>query len=273
MLVDWFTVGAQILNFLILVWLLKHFLYKPVLNAIDERQKRIAAELKDAAAQKLAAQKECDEFSAKSQALDEQRSALMGKAAEEAKVLREHLLADARREADSLRVQQESAMRSDQARLGEEITRTAAQEVFAIVRKTLSDLAAADLEERMGGMFARRLRSMNSTAKEALAAALRTSPEPAMVRSTFAMPIKEQATIQTALNEVFGAEVRARFDAAPDAIDGIELSVGGQKIGWNVEEYLKGFEQKLASLLDPRVAAVAESVVGTASDAGRAGSG
>ena len=49
MLIDWFTVGAQVLNFLILVWLLKRFLYKPILNAIDAREKRIAAELADAA--------------------------------------------------------------------------------------------------------------------------------------------------------------------------------------------------------------------------------
>jgi F-type H+-transporting ATPase subunit b len=44
MLIDWFTVAAQIVNFLILVWLLKHFLYKPILDAIDAREKRIAAE-------------------------------------------------------------------------------------------------------------------------------------------------------------------------------------------------------------------------------------
>jgi len=37
MLIDWFTVGAQALNFLILVWLLKRFLYKPILDAIDAR--------------------------------------------------------------------------------------------------------------------------------------------------------------------------------------------------------------------------------------------
>jgi F-type H+-transporting ATPase subunit b len=44
MLIDWFTVGAQALNFLILVWLLKRFLYKPILDAIDAREKRIAAD-------------------------------------------------------------------------------------------------------------------------------------------------------------------------------------------------------------------------------------
>jgi F-type H+-transporting ATPase subunit b len=48
MLIDWFTVVAQVLNFLILVWLLKRFLYRPILNAIDVREKRIAAEVADA---------------------------------------------------------------------------------------------------------------------------------------------------------------------------------------------------------------------------------
>ena len=45
MLIDWFTVGAQAVNFLILVWLLRRFLYQPILRAIDTREQRIAAEL------------------------------------------------------------------------------------------------------------------------------------------------------------------------------------------------------------------------------------
>jgi len=57
MLIDWFTVGAQALNFLILVWLMRRYLYKPIINAIDAREKRIAAELADAAAKQAEAQK------------------------------------------------------------------------------------------------------------------------------------------------------------------------------------------------------------------------
>ncbi len=45
MLIDWFTVVAQAINFLILVWLLQRFLFKPILGAIDEREKGIAAQL------------------------------------------------------------------------------------------------------------------------------------------------------------------------------------------------------------------------------------
>ena len=49
MLIDWFTVGAQAVNFLVLVWLLRRFLYRPILKAIDAREKRIADQLADAA--------------------------------------------------------------------------------------------------------------------------------------------------------------------------------------------------------------------------------
>src|SRR5208282_2974056 len=99
MLIDWFTVGAQALNFLILVWLMRRFLYKPVLHAIDEREKRIAAELADAAAKKAEAAKERDEFQHKQAEFDQQRAALLKQATDEAAVERHRLLDVARQAA------------------------------------------------------------------------------------------------------------------------------------------------------------------------------
>ncbi len=101
MLIDWFTVGAQMLNFLILVWLMKRFLYKPILNAIDAREKLIAAELADAEAKKAEAQKERDEFQHKNEEFDQQRAALLKKATDEAKAERQRLLDEARQDSRS----------------------------------------------------------------------------------------------------------------------------------------------------------------------------
>ena len=102
MLIDWFTVGAQALNFLILVWLMKRFLYKPILHAIDAREKRIAAELANADAKKAEAQKERDEFQHKNEEFDQQRAALLSKATDEAQAERQRLLDEARKAADRL---------------------------------------------------------------------------------------------------------------------------------------------------------------------------
>ena len=259
MLIDWFTVGAQVLNFLILVWLLKHFLYKPILNAIDAREKRIAAELADADAKKTEAQKERDDFQNKNKVFDEQRSALLGKAADEAKVERERLLDEARKAAESLRATQATALRNDHARLGSEITRLAKNEVFGIARKTLADLATVSLEERVGEVFTRRLREMDGKAKALLGAALKSSSEPAVVRSTFDLGAAQRAAIQNALNETFSAEIRIRFETSPDLISGIELTANGQRVAWSIADYLASLGKAVDELLKKKDEAAAKA--------------
>src|SRR3990172_2764168 len=123
MLIDWFTVGAQALNFLVLVWLLKRFLYQPILEAIDAREQRIAKELADADAKKAEAQKERAEFQHKNEAFEQQRAALLGKATDEAKAERQRLLAEARQAADALTAKRQDALRSEQRSLNEALSR------------------------------------------------------------------------------------------------------------------------------------------------------
>ena len=103
MLINWFTVLAQAVNFLILVWLLKRFLYKPILHAIDEREKGIAAQLAEAKAKKAEVKKDRDTFQHKNEAFDQERATLLKKATEEAAAERQRLLDEARKDADALR--------------------------------------------------------------------------------------------------------------------------------------------------------------------------
>jgi F-type H+-transporting ATPase subunit b len=250
MLIDWFTVGAQALNFLVLVGLLKHFLYKPILGAIDVREKRIAKELADADAKRTEAQRERDDFQSKNKAFDEQRGALLGKAADEAKAERERLLDEARKETDTLRANRREALGNEARNLNQAIVRRTQQEVFAIARKVLAELATADLEERLGQVFIRRLREMDGKTKEGLAEALRTSAGPALVRSVFDQPPQQRAAIQNAVNETFSADVHLRFETAPDLVGGIELTANGQKLAWTIADYLTSLEKGVGELLN-----------------------
>ena len=113
MLIDWFTVGAQLLNFIILVWLMKRFLYQPVLDAIAAREQKIAAELADAAATKAEAHRQQDEFRKKNQAFDEQRAELLRQARDAAKAERERLQLEAREAADAASAQRAKALLAD----------------------------------------------------------------------------------------------------------------------------------------------------------------
>ena len=249
MLIDWFTVGAQALNFLILVWLMKRFLYKPILHAIDEREKRIAAELANAETKKAEAQKERDDFQHKNAEFDQQRAAMMSKATAEAQAESQRLLDEARKAAVALISKQQETLRDEEHNLHQAIIRRTQSEVFAIARKTLTDLATTSLEERLGEVFTRRLREMNGDGRKSLGAALKTASVPAVVRSTFDMPAEQRAAIQNALNETFSAEIRVQFETAPDLVSGIELTTNGQKVGWSIADYLSSMETNVAKLL------------------------
>ncbi|HEX5550783.1 MAG TPA: F0F1 ATP synthase subunit delta [Nitrospira sp.] len=249
MLIDWFTVGAQVVNFLILVWLLKRFLYRPILNAIDAREKRIAAELADAAAKQTGAQKERDEFQHKNEEFDRQRAALLRQATDEAKAERQRLLDDAREAAADLSAKRQETLRNDAHNLNQAISRRTQQEVFAIARKALMDLATTSLEERLAEVFIRRLQEMDGKTKAGLTAALKTASNPALVRSAFDLPTEQRAAIQKALNEAFSGEIHVRFATAPDLVSGIELTTNGHKVAWSIADYLVSLEKGIAELL------------------------
>jgi F-type H+-transporting ATPase subunit b len=140
-------------------------------------------------------------------------------------------------------------LNSDARSLNQAIRRRTQQEVFAIARKALADLATTSLEERLGEVFTRRLREMDGPAKEDLGKTLATSSEPALVRSSFDLPEAERAKIQNALNETFSAEVRIRFETAPELVSGIELTTNGQKLGWSIADYLVAMEKSVSELV------------------------
>jgi len=251
MVIDWFTVIAQALNFFILVWLLKHFLYKPILNAIDEREKKIATELANADAQKADAQKEHDEFQHKNEAFDAERAALLAKVTDDAGAERKRLFDDARKAADAWSAQRAESQKTDAHNLNQALTRLTQQEVFAIARSALKDLAATGLEERMSDVFIQRVRALTGPPKDGLAGALKTLSSPALVRSAFDLPPPQRAAIQKALNETFSADIHLTFETAPDLISGIELSANGQKVAWSLADYLASLEKGVEKLLTP----------------------
>ena len=253
MLIDWFTVGAQALNFLILVWLMKRFLYKPILHAIDEREKKIAAELANADAKKAQAEKEQEEFKRKNEEFDKERAGLFSKATAEAQSERQRLLDEARKAATTLGSKLQEALRSQEQDLHQDIHRRTQQEVFAITRKALTDLATTDLEERISEVFIRRLREMDGKAKQNLAEVLKKTSDPALLRSAFDLPQKQRAVIQNALNETFSAEIQLRFETVPDLISGIELTANGQKVAWSIADYLASMEKGIHELSQPKL--------------------
>jgi F-type H+-transporting ATPase subunit b len=252
MLIDWFTVGAQAVNFLILVWLLKRFLYKPVLAAIDERERRIAAELQNADQKKAEAQKEQTDFLHKNEEFERLRLALLLEVTNSGKTERDRLLDAARTDTENLRSQSKKALHDELDKLNQTIETLAVEEVFSIARKTLVDLADTSLEERVTDLFIHRLHDLDGKQKANLTASLHSASGPVLVRSAFELPAPQKMAIEETVKPIFGEGTGIEFETKPDLISGIELTANGQKIAWSIADYLTSLKGSMSGLLEPK---------------------
>jgi F-type H+-transporting ATPase subunit b len=248
--IDWFTIAAQAINFLILVWLMKRFLYKPILNAIDTREKRLVAEIADANAKEAAAKQKLDEFQQKNEAFDRQRDTLMSQMTEEVKAERQRLMDEARKAADDFSAKRQEILRNDIHKMKQSISVKLREEAFSIARKTLADLGTPNLEKYLVEVFINHLHEIDSKTKEALAGGRKISSDPAILRSAFNLSEEQRITIKNALNEIFPPEINVQFETSPDLVIGIELIVNGQKMSWNIGNYLTSMENEANILMD-----------------------
>ena len=249
MLIDWFTVIAQAVNFLLLVWLMKRFLYQPILKALDAREKRIAAELADADAKEAEAVKARDEFKRRNEEFDRQRDTMLSKATEEAAKERSRLFDAVRRDADSMRDKLQDQLGSEYRNLHDEFALRTRAEVFAIARKTLADLAGESLEERMTNVFIVRLKNLDSGERKNLADLLVSPETPVLIRSAFGLAPAQQAAIEDAVRSTLATKAPVRFEIVPDLIGGIELILHGHKVAWSIADYLASLEKDVNELL------------------------
>lgn len=249
MLFDWFTIAAQIINFLILLWLLQRFLFGPIVRVMNEREQRIeqrmrAAEERQNEADRLARdhRERLDEFEC-------QRAAMLETAQADAERQRLEMVEQAREETDRMRTRWQAAIRrSQQTFLGDLSRRTGAQ-IVEIARGALGDLAEADLEKQIVGVFLERLWQLPPDEQTELRRIQAQTQQPVLFRSAFALPATQRQRIASVVDELLGKRLAVEFETMPDMICGVSLVVGGREIAWNIQSYLETLERQFVQVL------------------------
>jgi len=242
MLIDWFTLFAQALNFLILIGLMKRFLYKPILAALDQREQFIATELTSAKQKQISAEEMSREFKQKNQQFEEQRTELFNNAVKEAQGEHARLLALARADAAALSLKQQQGLQSEARNLNQAIFQHAQKEVFSLTQKVLLDLAGVTLEERVVETFLQRLRSVGGEEKAGLSTVLTTAADPLIIKTTFDLSPAQRSTIENTLKENFAMESEILFEKSQVQICGIKLIANGHEVAWNIADYLQSMK-------------------------------
>lgn len=253
MLIDWFTVAAQLINFLILVWLMQRFLYKPILDAIDAREQGIVKRLADAKSTEEKALKEHEEYKKKNKMFEQEHAALLGKVAEEVEAERKRRLKEVNEEADSQATKWQEALSNETRKFNQSLGRRIQDEVFSISRKALMEMANVKLESQVADVFICRLHALSGETKNELATMLTNSSKATLIRSALELDPPQQKLVHQALQEVFDVDTKIRFETSPDLISGIELVVNDHKVAWSIDTYLASVKQEMADLLKAKV--------------------
>lgn len=245
MLIDSFTIIAQIINFLILIYLLKRFLFNRIIQIMDEREKQITDQMQDAKTAKETAQKELDEQQRIREELQEKWNEMLVQAKKDAQKKREELVKDARSKIDEEQKNWREAISKQRTAFLRDLRYLSCEQVCQMSRKVLSDLAGEKLENQLIENFLIQLGKLSKEEKNDFIRFIDKDERKIWVDSSFQLTREKESEIRKILEKIIGDKIEINFKVSPKLICGIETRTEGKKISWNIENYLDGLEEQL----------------------------
>lgn len=253
-LFDWFTVLAQIVNFLILVALLKHFLYARILKAIDSREGAIKARLAEAEEKVHEAELEKQDYEKRLGDLEAARDEMLQQGRQDAERTRLELTRKAREEISALEERWRADLERERSALFQDIRGRAAGEILFVVRRALHELACCDLDQCAARVFLNKLASLEAGAWKELAG------QAIVIRSASELPAEVRSAIEATLAMQAIPPSCVRFERAESLGWGLELRANGRKIAWSAEGYVDALEERLRDTLEKKAGEVSRAV-------------
>ena len=219
MRIDWWTLGFQTVNVLVLVWLLSRFLFKPVAQIIADRQQQAAALMRDAANARASAERDRTQAAEAVAALDAERATRLANATADADRLKASLLAAARADADALRAAaagEIDAMRRDASRAD---AARAAGFALEVAARLLDRLPPGARVDGFVEPLANAVRALPDEVREQIG----RQDEPLRLNAPRALSGDESARCRAALAAVLGHDATLQVDVDPALIAGLEL--------------------------------------------------
>jgi F-type H+-transporting ATPase subunit b len=245
-LINWFTVAAQIVNFLILVALLKHFLYGPIVAAMTAREGRIAAQLTAAQQKRQEAEQEEASLRQKIREIEEQRQEMLTEAERQTDAHKKELFSQARQEMEQIRQKWAASLTREKETFLQNLKQRLAQEVVAITRRALQEMGNLELEQRLTEVFLDRLRQLAPEEQTAIRESAQETGGELLVTTAFELSEEIRQKIATQVQEQFGRDLALRFATSGELLAGIELLTSSRKLAWSLGSFLDSLEEDLS---------------------------
>jgi F-type H+-transporting ATPase subunit b len=222
MRIDWWTLLLQAANFLVLVWLLQHFLYRPVLGIIVERQQRTESVIAEANAAKTAAEQLRAELEQQRGAIARERDLASEEAHAAARADAQRLLEKARADAEKLLAEDRQRLVRERAEAADALRQEAGELGLTIARRLLAETAAPGLDAPLLERLLARLGALAEPERRDLAGQLADGAALQLVTAGPVEPAVRDA-LRKQLQTLLGADTMVEFAEDAALIAGAEL--------------------------------------------------
>ncbi len=238
---NWSTVVLEMINFLVLVWILKRFLYKPVLQMIARRQAGIEQTLADAKALHVDAEKLREQYEGRLANWNEERQKARESLSQEMNAERtaklNELQSSLQQEREKARVA-EARHRADELRKMEE---TALKQGARFASRVLEQVSGPETQARLVELVAAGLTQLPGERIAAMRDSFGKTSEPMIVVSAFPLTEDQRQRLGQALATFAGRDPPLQFELENKLLAGVRISIGGWVFSANLLDELRGF--------------------------------
>ena len=241
---NWTTFTLEVINFLVLVWILKRFLYRPVMDVIERRRERVEQALKDAQALRQEADALRDDYENRLNAWETEKITARDGLRQELQTERQQRLAQLAEETDKER----EKIAVLQAREREDIQRhlelLAIEQGVKFTRQLLSRIACPELQTQLVRMLEQDIYKLPDERQKGLQAALQEDNVAVEVISAYPLTEAQQQTMRNALSSIRPDIANEwHFTEDPSLIAGVRVTVGPWVLSASLQDELRLFTE------------------------------
>jgi len=240
---NWSTFLLEIFNFLVLVWILKRFLYQPVLDVIARRRATIENQL--AEARQLHADSDAlkQQYEHRLSDWEQERQIAMDKLLHEIEETRQQQLA----KLESEIAQEEEKTRLVRSRQNRqailEIEQQALQQGAAFASRLLAEASGPELENRLFDLLLTELTALSADQLSELSNKWGEPPEHIVVTSAYPLSDDRRHRLQDVLSKAAGLASPVHYEQDSDLLAGLNITIGAWALRLNVRDELKDFAE------------------------------
>ncbi|MFA5939891.1 MAG: F0F1 ATP synthase subunit delta [Sinimarinibacterium sp.] len=225
MQIDATTFALEIINFLVLLWVLRRFFFKPVREAIARRQSAVAATIAQAQTQADAARDLQAQYENRMKDWDRERESSRAQLAAELVAERDKQLAALRTALDAERAKQQAVQERRQLEQCRTLEARAAEQGLQLAARVLERLSGPELDARIAEVVIDDLAALDPEQKARLVDAAQ-SDATLDICSAHPLPDARYAQLRDALGTHLGTKTHAIRRVDPDLLGGLRIALG-----------------------------------------------